>query len=603
MIGHQEDFVQNLGVIAKAWRAAGLDGSLKITDGEEEPLFMHRDSLDELSEVDRATLCKAGSDCFSYDAAEDRIDKQLIFTASVRSPKFEVEIELPDDDVGHEREQGIIAQALDGKEEEFEQSIEALGEHAQFLSKNGFAIFFDRHEWEEGDGEIRKYVNGCDRYYSNRTRHVTLYVVAMLDKAVSGEEIKSVAEAVRVLTSFGSLNASICKIPLGVNFFGRSAPAKEIIKSFKISPNNLREMAEDWNQCGKNYRFFAASGMRGREALKDEKIKYLVQDFIARGQVTVLAGKLESGKSTFAHELAVAIGTPSNIENRPTSWWGVDLPDLGKDPRVVFLSGEDSKSLIGERMARLDPNGNASGIMHLTANDFESLGDLIAELLLLLKLDLVIVDPARPFIKGNEDSSDTTSDFFSAFTPLRDKFNCAILIVHHLKKGKGPKNPDELLPFMRGSGVFGDRPRAVIGMVAGKGVPTQIGLAKCNYPGVKRETKYFRRDDDTHRHILVEKTETKKNEGRRTPSLPNVPSSEIIVAGVATLSAQGKPVTKTGKNSLHGRKAPEVNGHSRSATEKAVEIALDSGALVLIDGHLFVPGTDEQSGTGKAHSA
>ena len=53
--------------------------------------------------------------------------------------------------------------------------------------------------------------------------------------------------------------------------------------------------------------------------------------------------------------------------------------------------------------------------------------------------------------------------------------------MHHLSKGAKPKSAREVLDELRGSQVFIDRPRVVIGMFR-EGPKTIIGLAKCNIP-------------------------------------------------------------------------------------------------------------------------
>src|SRR6202012_1926093 len=72
----------------------------------------------------------------------------------------------------------------------------------------------------------------------------------------------------------------------------------------------------------------------------------------------------------------------------------------------------------------------------------------------------------------------------------------AILVVHHLQKGASPKTAREVLDMLRGSQVFVDRPRVVIGMYR-DGPYAVAGLAKNNIPpnlGMVTEERVFARD-------------------------------------------------------------------------------------------------------------
>ena len=68
--------------------------------------------------------------------------------------------------------------------------------------------------------------------------------------------------------------------------------------------------------------------------------------------------------------------------------------------------------------------------------------------------------------------------------------------MHHLQKNANPKSAADVLDLLRGSQVFIDRPRVVIGMYR-DGPYTVAGLAKNNIPpnlGMVMEERVFARN-------------------------------------------------------------------------------------------------------------
>jgi RecA-family ATPase len=89
----------------------------------------------------------------------------------------------------------------------------------------------------------------------------------------------------------------------------------------------------------------------------------------------------------------------------------------------------------------------------------------------------VIVDPARSFLDGNEDQSETVSRFLDALRRFAERTGAAVVVLHHLAKIARPRSLDEVRDAVRGSGVWLDRPRVGIGMYLSGG-RTMVGLIK-----------------------------------------------------------------------------------------------------------------------------
>ena len=93
---------------------------------------------------------------------------------------------------------------------------------------------------------------------------------------------------------------------------------------------------------------------------------------------------------------------------------------------------------------------------------------------------LVVVDPVRKYLKGNEDSSDVVNEFMCELEKPLNSATPTFLAVHHLKEGGEPTSLEVAYTMRRGSSVITDRARFVLAMYlrGGKailGVPAPNG--------------------------------------------------------------------------------------------------------------------------------
>ena len=109
---------------------------------------------------------------------------------------------------------------------------------------------------------------------------------------------------------------------------------------------------------------------------------------------------------------------------------------------------------------------------------------------------IMVIDPARKYLTGDEDDAGVVSEFFEAIEEFAIEKNAAVVVVHHLQKNAAPKTALDVRDLLRGSQVFIDRPRVVIGMFR-DGPYTVVGLAKNNIPpnmGMVTDERVFARD-------------------------------------------------------------------------------------------------------------
>jgi hypothetical protein len=178
------------------------------------------------------------------------------------------------------------------------------------------------------------------------------------------------------------------------------------------------------------------------------------------------------------------------------------------DGICVYFSGEDGPAIINARGKLFDPEERAQRLQfHRT--EFVDQDITFSEYLLALRkmpnVSLVVIDPARKYLTGDEEDSEVVSEFFEAIEEFAIEKNCGMIVVHHLQKGARPTNSREVLDELRGSQVFIDRARVVLGMCRDE-KHTIVGLSKCNIPpslGMVTEERLFTRDPDTLKLIWL----------------------------------------------------------------------------------------------------
>jgi hypothetical protein len=93
---------------------------------------------------------------------------------------------------------------------------------------------------------------------------------------------------------------------------------------------------------------------------------------------------------------------------------------------------------------------------------------------------LMIIDTARVFLDGTEDGSDSINAFLGPVRLFAEKTGCAVIVSHHLGKNARPRSLREVQESVRGSQVWLDRPRSILGMYRSGGV-TRAGVCDDNF--------------------------------------------------------------------------------------------------------------------------
>jgi AAA domain len=236
-------------------------------------------------------------------------------------------------------------------------------------------------------------------------------------------------------------------------------------RAAQVTADEIAKLVDLFEVTGGRLDSMAAAIRRTRA--EPPKNTFLVPGLIPDGAPTLLLGNRKAGKSTALLELAVAVA------RREPEWMGFPL-NHERRGLAVYLSGEDSEAEVIERVRRMTGGETPYGLHVIPARG----GDLdeIVENMQKENPRLIVIDPARKYFKGDEDGSDAVNDLFNRIEPLVQEKNCTAIVSHHLKRGADPRTVAAVADYVRGSGVWLDRPRVTLGMLR-SGDETLFGIS------------------------------------------------------------------------------------------------------------------------------
>lgn len=193
----------------------------------------------------------------------------------------------------------------------------------------------------------------------------------------------------------------------------------------------------------------------GREIIK-EPVKWLFEDMIPIGEITVFAGEPGVSKSTLLMKIAALV---SNGDNFKAGVFNFNTPQ----GNVVILSMEDAASSIV--VPRFEASGGNLDNLRIIEGDNEKdpfgmeyediirfdrdLGRLALTLEEIKDVKLIIVDPITSYIGDIDDNKNVeVRKMYSKLISIARKHQCAIILNTHLSKGsvgKGGKAAHKVL--------------------------------------------------------------------------------------------------------------------------------------------------------------
>lgn len=274
-----------------------------------------------------------------------------------------------------------------------------------------------------------------------------------------------------------------------------------LFAKFGIDPKQVEHNLRFYQMCARDVQLFDATGPKHIDADTSATFDFIVDGWVPRGAVTVIGASGGTGKSSLAHNLAVKAAIDYGDKEKKPTWLGAKINTENAKGLCVYFSGEDGPAIVHARAKVYDPQGRAQRLMFQRTDFGEgvTIAGFLKRLSKLPDVPLVVIDPARKYLTGDEDDAGVVSEFFEAIEEFAITRNAAVLVVHHLAKGARPKHVSEIYDLLRGSQVFIDRPRVVIGMYR-EGEYTVAGLAKNNIPpqmGMIQGERLFTRDAKT----------------------------------------------------------------------------------------------------------
>jgi AAA domain len=190
--------------------------------------------------------------------------------------------------------------------------------------------------------------------------------------------------------------------------------------------------------------------------------RWLYGTYLIRGEVTVLASPGGAGKTALATGMAVEIATGTQVLGEKI--WGCDL-------KVLFINAEDGGAEITRRVLAFclahagkiaeqspdrlyvagadDPRVQRLSFLRATETNFSALEQegfaVLASSLEELHPDLLILDPLVAFCSGgNMNDNAVMAQVIGRIKSLAAAFDCAVLIVHHTRKGANEGDPEAI---------------------------------------------------------------------------------------------------------------------------------------------------------------
>lgn len=206
-----------------------------------------------------------------------------------------------------------------------------------------------------------------------------------------------------------------------------------------------------------HYRYLTRS-MADREA---RDIDWIWYGYLARGEVTLLSGDPEAGKSFIAQNIAGCLcqgePLPSHVKDPPRALKGrIAYFDIENSPDTVT-----KKRLIWQNFS-MDAQANYyQEEMPFSINDDDEM-ERVVEALERIKPILIVFDTLNTYIgRTDTNAGAETQQTAIKFKSLAERFNCSVLVLRHLTKGARDK------AMYRGAGSIALTGVARIEMIAG----------------------------------------------------------------------------------------------------------------------------------------
>ena len=179
--------------------------------------------------------------------------------------------------------------------------------------------------------------------------------------------------------------------------------------------------------------------MKGSElaAFSGMSVPYLWEGLIPQYGISFLTGASDCNKSTFLRQLALSIANGDEDF--------LDIPLNLRFQKVILVVTEDLAvnvaALMNKQLLVFPDKAILDNITFVfpTSNIIKKLNELLSK----EKADCVIVDTWTDTFTGDLNASNSVRASLHPYNDLVRKYSCAILALHHEKKGSEDKNPSK----------------------------------------------------------------------------------------------------------------------------------------------------------------
>lgn len=262
---------------------------------------------------------------------------------------------------------------------------------------------------------------------------------------------------------------------------------KDAINKFKYELCNVNDDREI-NQ----YEYFSAEELQNMNLLP---ITFFVKDLIPQG-LTLICSVPKLGKSWFALQLCLAITSGQKFLKFGTNKCS-----------CLYLALEDSKNRLKDRTTKLLGESNFPSNLYFNTNNKIISNGLISELNNFIEnhedIKVIVIDTLQK-VRGISKTTNVYANDYKELSSLKtfaDKYNIAIILIHHLRKGFQTTDV-----FDRVSGTNGITGTA----------DTTIILSKDNREDVDTKMAVVGRDVEYNEYVIMFNKDTCKWEMKGT---------------------------------------------------------------------------------------
>jgi len=174
--------------------------------------------------------------------------------------------------------------------------------------------------------------------------------------------------------------------------------------------------------------------------MEAEPQRFLLENLIPSGTLTMLCGPSDCGKTIMARQLALEIAKGS------TSVFGSALHF--ETQKVIYVSTEDSLKdwkIKVDKYPFSEEDKKQCGENLLIITEFDNdLPQILADELKKEPASLVVLDVFGDLFSGDINAAPTVRSFFKPYKALASKYDTSFLFIHHLsKKGESKERADK----------------------------------------------------------------------------------------------------------------------------------------------------------------